>query len=132
MNKSKFKFSNPTLEKINFEVCDEFNAEDFDGISMEANTEVENIDERNAKVALTVNIGNNIQNQPFNICIKMQADFSWEETIKYESAQKMLRVNGATVLLSYIRPIVSNLTSSSKYPALNIPFIDFTNSGSDE
>lgn len=128
MTESKFQFSNPILEKINFEVCDDFDSENFEGISMECNTEVAIFGEQDAKVALTVNIGNGNKNQPFNICITMSADFNWEDTIKGEDAQKMLKVNGSAVLLSYIRPVVSGLTGSSKYSSFHIPFVDFTNS----
>ena len=126
MNRSKFQFSNPTLENIIFKVCEDFNPENFDGISMESNTEVEIIEAQKAKVALTADIGKGSINQPFNISVKMQANFEWEDSIKEEVAHKMLKVNGATVLLSYIRPIVASLTSYSKYTSLNIPFIDFT------
>lgn len=126
MTESKFQFSNPTLEKISFEVCDGFAPENFEGISIESTTEIKILDEQNAEVSLTVNIGNGEKNQPFNISVKMNADFEWEDSIKGEDAKRMLKVNGSSVLLSYIRPIVSGLTGSSKYTAWHIPFIDFT------
>lgn len=126
MKKSKFQFSNPTLESLRFDVYDDFDPESFEGIAMESNTEVLISGEQNATVTLTVKIGEGKQNQPFDIMVKMKADFVWEETITEEASKKMLNINGATVLLSYIRPIVASLTSTSKYPTLNIPFVDFT------
>lgn len=56
----------------------------------------------------------------------MGANFMWEEAIGEERAKQLLNINAPAVLLSYIRPMVSSMTNSSKYPALNIPFIDFT------
>ncbi|MBQ5430657.1 MAG: protein-export chaperone SecB [Lachnospiraceae bacterium] len=45
-----------------------------------------------------------------------------------EQINDLLRINGAAVLYSYLRPIVSNLTNNSALPVLNLPFIDFTES----
>ena len=126
MNKSKFQFSNPVLSKVSFNVYNHFNPEEFDGIVMDSNTEVQIIDDQHANVRLTVNVGKGIPNQPFDISIEMSADFSWGSTIQEDTVHKMLRINGSAVLLSYIRPIIANLTNSSQYPSLNIPFIDFT------
>ena len=64
--------------------------------------------------------------QPFDITVKMSATFFGDESINEIQAQKMLNINATAALLSYIRPLVSSMTCSSRYPALNIPFIDFT------
>lgn len=128
MNRSKFQFSNPELEKIEFLVNDNFNEEKYDGIAMQSNTEVQILENNEALVKLTLNIGDSTNSQPFNICIRMSADFSWDESVRIEKAKQLLNINAPAVLLSYIRPIVSNLTNNSKYPTLNIPFIDFTHS----
>lgn len=126
MNKSKFQFSNPVLEKVEFLVNDSFNREACDGISMQSNTEVKVLDGNEAYVALTLNVGDESEGQPFNIMVKMSAKFHWDEAIDDEKAKKLLNINAPAALLSYIRPIISSMTGSSKYPALNIPFIDFT------
>lgn len=52
--------------------------------------------------------------------------FHWDESIDDEMAKKLLNINAPAALLSYIRPIIASMTGNSKYPALNIPFIDFT------
>lgn len=126
MNRSKFQFSNPELEEMEFSVNQEFNQEKCDGIEMQSNIEVQVLEGNEARVQLTLNIGNESELQPFRIRVKMGADFMWDETIEKDKAQKLLNINAPAVLLSYIRPIVANMTNSSKYPALNIPFIDFT------
>lgn len=126
MNKSKFQFSNPELEKIEFLVNKEFNQEVCDGISMQSNIEVKIVATNEAYVSLTLNVGDSSESQPFDITVKMSATFFWDESINEIQAQKMLNSNAPAALLSYIRPLVSSMTCSSRYPALNIPFIDFT------
>lgn len=132
MNKSKFQFSNPELIKLEFFVNQAFDEEKFNGIAMQSSTEIRISDGNEAYVSLTVNIGNSTESQPFYICAEMGANFRWEESVGEEKAKKLLNVNAPAVLLSYIRPIVSSMTGSSKYPALNIPFIDFTKQEADK
>lgn len=126
MNRSKFQFSNPELEKIEFLVNHNFNEEKYHGIAMQSNTKVEMLEGNEAVVKLTLIIGNSTASQPFDICVTMGAKFTWDESIGIEKAKQLLNINAPAVLLSYIRPIVSSMTNSSKYPVLNIPFIDFT------
>lgn len=126
MNKSSFQFRNPELENIVFSVNNGFNSETCNGIAIQYNTETRLISDYEAYVSLTLHVGSDDNTQPFNIIIKMVSDFIWEESIDNEKAKKMLKINAPAVLLSYIRPIVANITNSSKYNVLNIPFIDFT------
>lgn len=126
MNKSKFQFLNPELEQVEFIVNDQFNAEVCDGISMQSNTEVKMIDGNEAYVSFTLKVGDISESQPFNILVKMSSKFHWDESIDDEMAKKLLNINAPAALLSYIRPIIASMTGNSKYPALNIPFIDFT------
>lgn len=126
MNKSKFQFLNPELEQVEFIVNDHFNAESYDGVSMQSNTEVKMIDGNEAYVSFTLKVGDISESQPFNILVKMSSKFYWNESIDDEMAKKLLNINAPAALLSYIRPIISSMTGNSKYPALNIPFIDFT------
>ena len=128
MNKSSFQFSNPVLEKVEFSVNDDFEKEKCEGIIMNSNTEVHVSEGNEAMVSLTVNIGEISDAQPFNISVKMSAMFAWDDSIDEERVKQMLNINAPAVLLSYIRPIVANMTNSSKYPGLNIPFVDFTKS----
>lgn len=126
MKKSKFQFTDPELEKLEFDINAEYDADKFDGILMESHTQVKRNDSNEAYVALTLRIGSNEENQPFIILVKMSANFSWEENLEEKLVKSLLKSNAPAALLSYIRPIVSMMTVSSKYPVLNIPFIDFT------
>lgn len=126
MNKNRFQFKNPELEKVSFVVNQEYNEQFFEGISMESKTEVKVLDEVNAYVVLTLHIGEEGEKQPFDIVIRMSAEFFWEESLEESTVKVLLKSNAPAALLSYIRPLVSMITMSSKYPALNLPFMDFT------
>ena len=126
MNQSKFQFSDPELEKIEFNVNSEFEENSFEGITMESITEVKTLELYKAKVFLTLKVGDGQENEPFHIVVKMSAEFFWNEGMDQDRVRRLLKANAPAVLLSYIRPIVSSLTTQSKYPALNIPFIDFS------
>ena len=93
---------------------------------MQSNIEIRSINTNEAYVSLTLKIGDIGTRQPFNITVKMCAKFFWDESIDTERVKKMLNINAPAVLLSYIRPIVYSMTGSSRYSALSIPFIDFT------
>ena len=130
MERSGFQFANPILERVSFVTNNKFDSDKFEGIDIESQTSVEMHEENTAKVSLNVIVGSSEDNQPFNIDIVMSAKFRWRDTIDIAKVKELLKINGASVLLSYIRPIVDNLTNSSQYSVLNIPFMDFTQSDS--
>lgn len=39
--------------------------------------------------------------------------------------EKLLNQNAPSLLLGYLRPIISQITAASPYNAYNLPFIDF-------
>lgn len=86
MNRSKFQFSNPELEKIEFSVNQNFDEEKYDGIAMQSNIEVQMLEGNEALVKLTLSIGNSTDSQPFDICVKMGANFTWDESVEIEKA----------------------------------------------
>lgn len=42
-----------------------------------------------------------------------------------EISEAMLKCNAPALLLSYMRPIVANITNVSKFPVYNLPFVNF-------
>ncbi len=44
-----------------------------------------------------------------------------------EKVDKLLNQNAPSLLLSYVRPVISQLTGASPFEAFNIPFMNFTN-----
>jgi len=126
MKESQFQFTDPKLEEVKFIVNETFDNEKFQGISLESNTTVRDLESRKSYVALTLYVGGEDENQPFNIMVRMSAIFTWSEYIEDDRVKLLLRTNAPAALLSYIRPLVTIMTASSGYPSLNIPFINFT------
>ena len=81
---------------------------------------------KEATVSLTIEIGETDDNVPFYIKAKEQADFKWDESVADIMLDRLLNQNAPSLLLSYLRPIVAQVTNSSKYGVYNIPFVNFT------
>ena len=56
----------------------------------------------------------------------MSGEFKWSENVDEKTLDILLNSNAPAILLSYIRPYISTITSGAGYPALILPLIDFT------
>lgn len=70
-----------------------------------------------------LSIGEISEKNPFFINISEAAGFKWEDDT--EDVDKLLSQNAPALLLSYMRPTISMITAASKYPAYNLPYINF-------
>ena len=127
MERSNLQFKNPQINKIDFRVNDYEPDTNNMPISIEVECKVSK-EEKEAVVSLDLCVGeltktNGIATSFYFDGI-ISADFSWDDEIK--NPEKMLKVSGGTVLLSYIRPILANLTMQAGMKPLNLPFINFT------
>lgn len=123
--KSKFTFSKPILFKFNFETKVGENDTEQDiqnNFSVSSHKESES---NKAAVLLEARIGDN--NTPFKIDADIGATFAWDESFTEKQVEILLNQNAPSLLLSYLRSIVSNATSSSLYGSYDIPFMNFTN-----
>lgn len=130
MKKSDLQFSNPHLEQVIFytkEICT--NVED--DIPIEINVEVlRKKDSNKAIVKFHITIGEldmeeNESKYSLYFNATTAANFEWNSSIS-DNIDKMLRINGGAVLLSYIRPIIASLTMQAGIQPLHLPFINFT------
>ena len=127
---SLFQFTNPILTDLEIHLNEGFNGENNDKVEIETNISVNIFREENtnkATVSLTVEIGERVDNAPFYIKTKEKADFKWDESLNDDMIEKLLNQNAPSLLLSYLRPIVAQVTNASKYGVYNIPFVNFTN-----
>lgn len=127
MKVSNFQFTNPALESIEFVINEEFETNGEVAIETQIETNVINDKngEDNAAVELQIIIGSKSKSTPFYICAKEMAYFRWE-SVQEDDRDRFLRQNAPALLLSYLRPIIAMVTNASKYPAYDLPFIDFT------
>ena len=134
MIRSAFKFSNPRINKSIFISNDEIKGFDEKKYSMniEANTEIKkkpNIPSAIVRLTMTINKDekNIYENKlPFFIEVAAIAEFSWNEQLEERGIDSFLQMNAPALLLSYIRSQVAYITTQAGFPALNIPFMDFT------
>lgn len=81
--------------------------------------------EKKAVVSLELKLfKKNVKDFPIWAKVKNQAEFEWD--IDDKMAETLLETAAPAHLLSYIRPLISQLTTMSDLPALIIPLINFT------
>ena len=131
-NKSKFQFKTPILEKFFFKINKNFSIDDFTEIDLLGVTSVSKSSKENlASVSLELTIGDESKKSPFYIEISMKSIFKWDENFENSTIDELLRINAPSLLLSYMRPIVANVTSVSEFPGFDIPFLDMRNNKAD-
>ena len=124
---SEFQFTTPSLLNIVFLMNDSFNEKDSVTFEVKTSTEIKrgmNLNE--ATVLLEVEIGEKSESYPFYVRAKEYARFRWEEkAYTEEEISRLLKQNAPALLLSYLRPIISNVTGASVFDAYDIPFMNF-------
>ena len=126
---SAFQFSNPSLTKMEFCINEEFESSQDKEVKIAVNMGVQidrSATENNARVSLTLEIGKKDSEDPFYVCATEMAEFRWLKALNNEMVEKMLNQNAPSLLLGYLRPIISQITAASPYNAYNLPFIDFS------
>lgn len=133
MERSEFQFTNPALKRLEFVIHDGFvkkgrlNME----IKFNVNFQREEIDDHtmgnSALVTLTACVGSKDDSTPFYIEADEEANFRWAEgAYTEEQIEDLLNQNAVALLISYLRPIISNVTAASPYPAYNLPYVNLT------
>lgn len=128
MEPSVFQFTNPVLTGTQFSVNSEFCNEKELQMPVHINV-ANNWDKKSCRAAvqLTVSIGQENNDFPYFLQVIMNADFKWQQDVyKPEDITNLLSKNAPALLLSYVRPIVANITNASPFPVQNLPFFDFT------
>lgn len=127
MKASKFQFLNPYLEEVSFVTNFDYNVDVDKEIEMKNafNIQVQRFQNENrANVQLTLDLNTENDSAPFKLKMKVASDFKWEE-LDEKTVDSMLNLNAPALLLSYMRPIVANITNSSNFPVYNLPFVNF-------
>lgn len=136
MRRSEFQFTNPNLTHLYFQINDDYSSdsgEDKVNMNIQINVRVkrdsraDGTDANTAIVEVIAKVGSKEANYPFYIEATEEAKFRWnEETLGEKDVNILLNQNAAALLLSYLRPIISNVTSSSPYGRFDLPFINLT------
>lgn len=127
-NESKFRIIMPKLKKLEYEFNNKY--EKQDSIKLKIQTETKILKKvNNAIVSLKLQVFDKnkyeLNEVPFYICIIMFSEFEWDDNVDEKVIPTLLESNAPAVILSYIRPFISNLTTGSGYPPLIIPLLNF-------
>lgn len=129
MKISQFQITGQRLLKCDFIVNESYKPNEA-GIDLKISNTVDikkNEVERQAKVTLILNIFDKVdfENCPFTINLEIEGYFIWQNEID-DKINQYLERNAPAVLLSYLRGIVSQLTSFAGFPPLILPLMDFS------
>lgn len=125
MKESTYKFGDPWISFVEYRDNEKFDPSSFDGdMDLKFNTDLSR-GENEALCSLTIELGGTEQH-PFYLKLELSAVFYWEQTQSEEEIDKFLKFNAVSLLIGYARPIVATITSSSRFPTFNLPFINIT------
>lgn len=126
--KSNFKFSNPKLTRLIFQINNDYvENEDFvSEIDTSISHDINKISENEAIVELNIEIGESSNQSPFFVNLLIGAKFKLDAAIEGTTFDKLLEINAPTLLLSYARPIISSVSNHAGMKPINLPFINFT------
>ena len=128
MRKSDFQFSNPIIEKMDYEINEQFNPDESPFLNQHFHIDIaraENANEAIVRLNIKIGIDENNPNAPFSINFTIGAKFLWGDVFDEPTINGLLSVNAPSLLLSYARPIISTITSTSPVSSYNIPFLNF-------
>lgn len=127
MRESFFKFSRPIVKDVQYQISEEYTPNLKSKIDNKLFTNFARKGNDNiAIVELHIDLGKgDSENPPFLLSLTIVAEFQWQEDYKEDKIDRLLQQNAPALLLSYARPIISNITLNSIMP-YDIPFIDFT------
>lgn len=118
----------PVIKKMEFLGNSNFIAKDNSlnvKIDIKIKKESSMIDKK-AQVSLTINLNEkyNLEEVPFILKAEILGQFIWKEEATREEIEIFLNSTAPSIMLSYIRPIISNVVTYSGFPAFIIPFLD--------
>ena len=130
MSVSNFQFRRPLLMDVNFHRNEGISVKEKVDPVLHLLHQVYKIEgkDNEAVVELTLQINKQedklIERAPYWLEVKYGAMFEWKDGDDEKLIQNYLNINAPAMLLSYIRPVVAQLTSASPFGTYHVPFIN--------
>lgn len=128
MVKSEFKFTNPKLIDLSFQINKDYINEQGQDLTAELSIapNIFKINQSEADVELNIKVGELSNSCPFFINLTVCARFKIDSEDKELDFDRFLKVNAPALLVSYARPIIAFITNQAGMFPFNLPFINFT------
>lgn len=129
-SKFQFRSRSPRLSSLEYFINEDFQFDDDSEelslpIEMEVGVKEFKEEDNCTEVFLQIVLGDH-DKAPFYLKAKEEAEFTWSEDLEKEKIRKLLNQNAPALLLSFLRPIIKEITSDLPYGSYYIPFMDFT------
>lgn len=123
---STFQFTKPKMIKFESELLSDFNPDEKSEYQVHLDKNIQR--EKNQPVASVI-VGWAIspeksKNPEIRIEIVMQAFFKWNEELSDKQIEDLLNLNGVSLIISYMRPIVASMSYNATGKSIDIPFVD--------
>ena len=117
MKESSFKFTNPIIESIIYEINTAYTI---------SNKEVEMVQEFAVNTQKDKSeLGDNKKDKPFALIMVIKSDFEWRDEYDEKTINDLLTINAPALLLSYARPNIALITTTAPTGSYSIPFFNF-------
>jgi preprotein translocase subunit SecB len=128
MQKSNFQLKSQRLISVAFELNPNFKRSGEIELDVDILSEVVDQREKFAIVRLKLAAFKKTEQDtaPFKSNIVVEGVFTWSDPIEESELQSFLNINAPAVLMSFIRPVLSQLTVFSGLPGLILPMFNFT------
>lgn len=133
MEISPFQYERPTVQYVKFlsnlDKIEELGKSNSIDVKQSFNMEITERTDKSAKATLSINLKalNDAKIEVFKLNLQIGSKFVWENVDDEDLLEYLLKINTSSLLLSYARPIIAQVTSDGGFPPYHLPFINFTN-----
>ena len=121
--KSSFQFTNPVVSRFDFHLNKNYEAADRN-VALKLTMKVNTDDEGEAQKHVELNMSIGDEDSPFTISAIIGASFRWDPSLDKETVENLIQKNAVSLLIGYLRPIISQFTVQAGIEPFNLPFIN--------
>ena len=128
MKESNFKFTNPIVEELVYNISEKYNSSVAPTVNNEFEVNVarsESINEAVVRLKIVIDASQENTNSPFSVSLTIGAKFIWDNSYDEETVSSLLSINAPALLLGYARPIIASITNTCPCGSYNLPFYNF-------
>ena len=122
---SSFRFRLPKVTSWQFTINEGFSPDSYSNTTINYTSHIVKSNEENkATVTLDLRIGDESSKNPFYIRAKIMSEFDWGKELNEKNINKLLNENAIALLISYLRPMISQFTTYAGFTPFQLPYLD--------